>query len=118
MRLPRWLMPVVFGMTLPCVAQNSLDRQGNERLLDQSQQSAPNRRVARRVRQAIARDKEFSTYAQKVKVIAAVNGTVTLKGPARTQQEKSAIEAKAAQIAGPGNVNSELFVVANTIATR
>jgi osmotically-inducible protein OsmY len=44
-----------------------------------------------------------------VKIIAQ-NGTVTLKGPVRSDEEKQAIEAKATEIAGAGKVNSEIQV--------
>jgi osmotically-inducible protein OsmY len=44
-----------------------------------------------------------------VKIIAQ-NGMVTLKGPVRSEQEKSAIEAKAAQIVGKDKVTSKLEV--------
>jgi osmotically-inducible protein OsmY len=51
----------------------------------------------------------MSTYARNVKVIVR-NGTVVLKGPARTEEEKIAIEAKAVEIAGASNVKNELTV--------
>ncbi|MGZ5565392.1 MAG: BON domain-containing protein [Limisphaerales bacterium] len=38
------------------------------------------------------------------------NGQVTLKGPVRSEEEKSAVEAKAAAVAGEGKVTSELTV--------
>jgi hyperosmotically inducible protein len=44
-----------------------------------------------------------------VKIIAE-NGMVTLKGPVRSDEEKVAIETKAADIAGKGKVNSQLEV--------
>jgi hyperosmotically inducible protein len=44
-----------------------------------------------------------------VKVITQ-NGQVTLKGPVRSEQEKQAVEAKAAAVAGEGKVTSELTV--------
>ncbi len=54
-------------------------------------------------------DKSLSSYAHNVKVVT-TNGTVTLKGPVRSDEEKSAIEAKATEVAGAGNVTSELTV--------
>jgi hyperosmotically inducible periplasmic protein len=44
-----------------------------------------------------------------VKVITQ-NGQVTLKGPVRSGEEKRAVEAKAAEVAGEGKVTSELTV--------
>jgi hyperosmotically inducible periplasmic protein len=38
------------------------------------------------------------------------NGTVTLKGPVRSEDEKKAIEEKAAAVAGEANVSSQLDV--------
>ncbi len=47
--------------------------------------------------------------AHNVKVISR-NGTVTLKGKVTSDQEKKAIEDKATELAGPGNVTDELTV--------
>ena len=55
-------------------------------------------------------DKSLSTYAHNIKVITQ-DGKVTLKGPVRTDDEKSTVVAKATQVAGQGNVNDELTVV-------
>jgi len=57
-------------------------------------------------------DTALSSKAHNVKVIAQ-NGTITLKGPVASDQEKQAVEAKAAQVAGPDKVTSELQVAAN-----
>jgi len=35
---------------------------------------------------------------------------VTLKGPVRTESEKTSIEAKAAEVAGAGNVRNEITI--------
>ena len=44
-----------------------------------------------------------------IKIIAQ-NGTVTLKGPVHSDQEKQAVVAKATEIAGAGNVKDEISV--------
>jgi hyperosmotically inducible periplasmic protein len=44
-----------------------------------------------------------------VKIIT-TNGTVTLRGPVRTEDEKSSIEAKAKAIAGVNDVKNELTI--------
>jgi hyperosmotically inducible protein len=54
-------------------------------------------------------DKSLSSYAHNVKIIAE-NGAVTLKGPVRSDEEKTAVEAKAAEIAGADKVISQLEV--------
>jgi osmotically-inducible protein OsmY len=88
---------------------NQRDRNPNEPTADQQSNNRSDRDIAQQVRQAIIADKTFSTYAHNVKVIAQ-DGQVTLKGPVRSDDEKRAVEAKAAAIAGDGKVTSELTV--------
>ncbi len=76
---------------------------------DQQSNNAADLDMAKNVRHALMQDKSLSTYAHNVKVIAQ-NGKVTLKGPVKSDDEKQAIEAKATEIAGPGNVVNELTV--------
>jgi len=54
-------------------------------------------------------DKGLSTYAHNVKIISQ-GGKVTLKGPVRSDEEKSSIEQKATDVAGAGNVTNEITV--------
>ena len=54
-------------------------------------------------------DKSLSTYAHNVKIVTH-NGNVTLNGVVRSEDEKSAIEMKAANIAGQSKVTNELKV--------
>ncbi len=88
---------------------NQRDRNPNEPTADQQQNNRSDRDLTQQIRKAIEADKSFSTYAHNVKVIAQ-NGQVTLKGPVRSEEEKRAVEAKAAEIAGEGRVTSELTV--------
>ena len=88
---------------------NQRDRNPNEPTADQQQNNRSDRDITQQVRKAIEADKTFSTYAHNVKVITQ-NGQVTLKGPVRSEEEKRAVEAKAAEVAGEGKVSSELTV--------
>jgi hyperosmotically inducible periplasmic protein len=88
---------------------NQRDRNPNEPTADQQQNNRSDRDITQQVRKAIEADKNFSTYAHNVKVITQ-NGQVTLKGPVRSEEEKSAVEAKAVAVAGEGKVTSELTV--------
>jgi hyperosmotically inducible protein len=88
---------------------NQRDRNPNEPTADQQQNNRSDRDLTQQIRQAIVADKTFSTYAHNVKVITQ-NGQVTLKGPVRSDDEKRAVETKAAAIAGDGKVTSELTV--------
>lgn len=57
-------------------------------------------------------DKSLSMSAHNVKVISR-SGAVTLKGKVKSQDEKSAVESIAVQLAGPGKVTNELTVSSN-----
>jgi osmotically-inducible protein OsmY len=76
---------------------------------DQQGQSAQDRELARKIRRAVVKDKSLSTYAHNVKIIAQ-NGTVTLKGPVRSEEERRAITEKATQIAGANKVKDEMSI--------
>jgi lipid-binding SYLF domain-containing protein len=65
--------------------------------------------IAARIRRSIVDDSALSTYAHNVKVIVQ-NGAVTLRGPVRSDEERSSVEAKAATVAGSGKVTNELTV--------
>jgi len=88
---------------------NQRDRNPNEATADKQQNNRSDRDITQQIRKSITADKSFSEYARNVKVITQ-NGQVTLKGPVRTEDEKSAIELKAKAIAGEGNVTSDLTV--------
>lgn len=91
---------------------NERDRNKAEPTADQQKENSSDREVARQIRRALVKDKSLSTYAHNVKVIVQ-NGAVTLKGPVRSDDEKRAVEAKAAEVAGgPDKVTSELQVAA------
>jgi len=91
----------------------SNEYQNGERGMTAEQQSNQQADVelTRKIRQALVKDKELSTYAQNVKIITE-GGQVLLKGPVKSPQEKSKVESKAGQIAGLDRVRSELEVIA------
>jgi len=61
------------------------------------------------VRQAITSDDALSTSAQNVKIVTS-DGTVTLRGPVKSEKEKQDIETKAKQVAGVKRVENELEI--------
>jgi len=77
---------------------------------NQQKMNPSDRAITQKIRTEIMKDKSLSTYAHNVKIITQ-GGKVTLKGPVRTNDEKSAIEAKATAVAGDGNVTSQIEVV-------
>jgi hyperosmotically inducible protein len=88
---------------------NQRDKNKAEPTADQQKENQTDRDIAAKIRQSIVKDKSLSSYAHNVKIIAE-NGTVTLKGPVRSDQEKTAVESKAAEIAGADKVTSQLEV--------
>jgi osmotically-inducible protein OsmY len=88
---------------------NQRDKDRTEPTADQQKESKSDRDIAQQIRQSIVKDKSLSTYAHNVKVISQ-SGTVTLKGPVKSVEEKSAIEAKAAGIVGQDKIINQLEV--------
>ncbi|HEY4817359.1 MAG TPA: BON domain-containing protein [Candidatus Acidoferrum sp.] len=88
---------------------NKRDRDKSSPTADRQKMNATDRDLAKRIRSAIVDDKSLSTYAHNIKIVAQ-DGKVTLKGPVRSEEEKSAIEAKATEIAGAANVINQLEV--------
>lgn len=88
---------------------NERDRNKAEPTADQQKENRSDRDITQQIRQSLMKDKSLSTYAHNVKIIAQ-NGIVTLKGPVRSEEEKTAIETKASEIAGKDKVTSQLEV--------
>jgi osmotically-inducible protein OsmY len=88
---------------------NQRDRNSNEATADQQKMNPSDRETTKQIRQAIEKDKSISTYGHNIKVVTQ-NGMVTLKGPVRSEEEKKAIEAKAAEIAGGDKVTDQMDV--------
>jgi hyperosmotically inducible protein len=79
---------------------------------DDQKQNKSDVQITQQIRKLVTDDKGLSTYAKNVKIISQ-NGSVTLSGPVRSEEEKKSIEAKAAQVAGTSNVKSELQIAAD-----
>jgi hyperosmotically inducible periplasmic protein len=65
--------------------------------------------LTREIRRAVVKDPALSTLAHNVKIVA-VNGSVTLRGPVKTEEERTAIASKAQEIAGADKVDNQLEV--------
>ncbi len=88
---------------------NEQDRAPDAVTADQQKENSSDREITQKIRRALVEDKTLSTYAHNVKVVAQ-DGRVTLKGPVRTDDEKKAVEAKAAKVAGAGRVTNQLTI--------
>ena len=105
-------------VALPAAAQqtppdntkvNKADREKGAVTADQQKETAADRDLTRKIRQSVIADKSLSTYAHNVKIVAQ-DGQVTLKGPVRSEAEKTAIVSKATEIAGVGKITNEITV--------
>jgi hyperosmotically inducible periplasmic protein len=78
--------------------------------MDQGPSDA-DRKTTRDIRQAVMNDSSLSFTAKNVKIIT-VDGRVTLRGPVKTEAERTAIEAAARKVVGNGAlVESQLELI-------
>lgn len=104
MRLKHAASAAIVALCLAAAAPAALAQapDNSKQNKDQTTQTADNQSNAKadrdttaRIRKDLMADKSLSSYAHNVKIVT-VNGTVTLKGPVKSEDEK----AKIAQIAG------------------
>jgi hyperosmotically inducible protein len=89
---------------------NKRDQNPGEATADQQKMNATDRALTAKIRKAVIADKRLSTYAHNVKIISQ-DGTVTLKGPVRSDDEVKSIMAKATEGAGsPDKVVNQMSV--------
>ena len=88
---------------------NKRDKDGNELTADNQSQSKSDVDISAKIRQMIVKEDTLSTNAHNIKIIT-VNGMVTLKGPVKSDAEKTAVEQHAIHIVGEKNVKSEIEI--------
>jgi hypothetical protein len=85
---------------------NERDRHGALTPMDQGS-SATERNITASIRKGVVADKSLSFTAKNVKIIT-TGSKVTLRGPVKSEQERSAIEARAKQTPGVTEVDNQL----------
>ena len=97
----------------PVAADNSginvRDRGGETKTPADQSENEVDRTITQNIRQALIADDSLSTNAKNVKIITN-DGTVTLRGPVKSEEEKAAVEAKAKQVAGVKQVDNQLDI--------
>ena len=99
---PFWVGPV-FSQTADAPpktdnsAVNKRDRKTGATTADQQKMNAADRDLTAKIRRSVMADKSLSTYAKNVKIVSQ-DGTVTLKGPVRSDEEVKSIVSKAVGI--------------------
>jgi hyperosmotically inducible protein len=89
--------------------RNERDRNDATKTAGDQSESEADRTISQNIRRAITSDDSVSTNGKNVKIIT-VDGVVTLRGPVKSEAEKTNIAAKAQQIAGVKNVENQLEV--------
>ena len=89
--------------------RNVRDRDDRNKTTGDQSENETDRTITQNIRQAITADDSLSTNAKNVKIITN-DGTVTLRGPVKSDKEKTEIEAKAKQVAGVKRVDNQLEV--------
>jgi hyperosmotically inducible protein len=115
-------LPIVLAAAFCCLpacvvlAQDSASKPDNSAQNANQNQTAQNqsnaqsdREITAKVRRAIIADKDLSIYAHNVKIITR-NGTVTLKGPVKSDDEKQKVESDAAGVVARGSLVDNLSV--------
>ena len=89
--------------------KNVRDRNDATKTSGDQSESEADRTISKNIRQAVSADDSISTNGKNVKIIT-VDGTVTLRGPVKSEQEKTNIGAKAQQVAGVKRVDNQLEI--------
>ena len=89
--------------------RNERDRNDATKTAGDQSESEADRTISQNIRKAVTSDDSVSTNGKNVKIIT-VDGVVTLRGPVKSEAEKTNIAAKAQQIAGVKNVENQLEV--------
>jgi osmotically-inducible protein OsmY len=88
---------------------NQTDASNREVTADSQKENETDRGLVSRIRKSLMADKELSTYAHNVKIVA-IGGQVTLNGVVRSDEEKKKVASLAEEVAGKRNVVNDLKV--------
>ena len=89
---------------------NSVNNKQQQVTADQQSSAATDRHLTAKIRKSLIADKALSMDAHNVKIITQ-NGTVTLKGPVKSEEEKQEVASRAAEaVGGADKVDNQLTV--------
>ena len=102
------------GMAVPFASSqtapdNSAQNKNQPTTADKQSNAKSDRMMTAQIRKAIIADKGLSTYAHNVKIVV-VNGSVTLTGPVKSDDEKQKVATDAASVVSSGNIANQLTV--------
>ena len=93
-------------------SMNVRDKSGATQTPQKQPNAGEDRKLLAAVRRTVVKDKTLSKTAHNVKIVVE-NGVVTLRGPVKSDGEKSEIESLAKQVQGISSVNNQLDVKTN-----
>jgi len=93
-------------------ATNERDRSGETQTSGDQSNSKDDVNTTAAIRRAVVKDDSLSATAKNVKIITA-NGTVTLRGPVKTDAERTKIAELAQSAAGNAKIDNQLEVKAS-----
>jgi len=102
-------LPLLTAQEPDNTSRNKRDRADSAVTAGQQGNSRADRDMTKKIRKDIMDDKSLSTYAHNVKVITK-DGMVMLKGPVRSEEEKSRIATIAAKHAGEAKVTNKIEI--------
>ena len=90
-------------------AVNARDRNDQTKTAGDQAENEADRTISQNIRKELSADDSLSTNGKNVKIIT-MDGKVTLRGPVKSDAEKSAIAGKTQQVAGVKNVDNQLEI--------
>jgi osmotically-inducible protein OsmY len=88
---------------------NSANNKNQSGSADNQSNAKEDRLTTANIRKAIIADKDLSTYAHNIKIIT-INGSVTLKGPVKSEDEKQKVASDAAGVVSADRITNNLTV--------
>lgn len=115
-----WVVPVAMLGCCGALAQQPTEPADNTRnnqanygsptaTADDQKQDPSDLKTTQQIRRSVMADNSLSTYAHNVKIVT-VDGTVTLNGVVRSEDEKAAIQREAESAVGRDHVVNQLSV--------
>ena len=97
------------GTTPDNSRSNKVDPSDRSATADTQKNDKSDVQITRQIRKGVIADKKLSTYGHNVKIVS-VNGTVTLNGVVRTEDEKDGIGQIAAQVVGDDHIVNHIKI--------
>ncbi len=88
---------------------NKVDPSNRNATADAQKNDKSDVQITQQIRKGVTADKKLSTYAHNVKIVS-LNGTVTLNGVVRTEDEKDGIGQIAAEVVGNDHIVNNIKI--------